>query len=211
MAKKLEQPSAPPLDPFPSAPGAGGQPRVPPPPKAKTSKPATAIAAVVVALVVAWSGFAVQQAVRPGPCDAAGFVSESFGYCVTPPDGWTGTSATREAFGVDAFRRDTSPVVVYVEAIQLAGEDLESVTGSVRQLDDVASAKLDDVSTSSLDGEPTSEWTVTEPSPQGARTVREIIVVRDEIAWRIQVADIEGAPDEDYAQAQQLLDSFRFA
>jgi hypothetical protein len=211
VAKQAEKPPAPLPDPFPSPPGAGGQPRVPPPPKPKPSRVGTAITAIVVAVVVAVSGLAVQRALRPDPCQGAAFVSSSFGYCVSPPTGWTGTPAAQDFFGVDAFRRDTTPVVIYIDAIQLAGEDLDAVTAVVRQLDQVRHATLSEVDTSSLDGEPTMEWTVTEQSRQGGRSVREIITVRDDIAWRIEVADVEGAPHQDYTQAQQLLDSFRFA
>jgi hypothetical protein len=210
-AKPIERPPAPLPDPFPLPPGAGGQPRVPPAPKAKPSRVGLLITALVVAAVVAVSGLVVQSALRPDPCQGAAFVSSTYGYCVTLPTGWTDTPAAREFFGVDAFRKDTTPIVIYVDAIQLGGEDLDAVTTAVRQVDEAGGVTLGDVSTSSLDGEPTREWTVTEQTRQGGRSVREIIAVRDNIAWRIEVADVEGAPDQDYAEAQQLLDSFRFS
>jgi hypothetical protein len=169
------------------------------------------VTAFVVALVVAFSGLAVRSALRPAPCQSAAFVSSSFGYCVNPPTGWTGSPAAQEFFGVDAFRSDTSPVVVYIDAIQLGDENLDAVAAVVRQLDQkVGPVTLSEITTSSLDGEPTREWTVTQQSRQGGRAVREIITVRDGIAWRIEVADVQGAPDQDYTEAQQLLDSFRF-
>jgi hypothetical protein len=210
-AKPVDQPPAPLPDPFPLPPGAPGQPRLPPAPKPKPSKVGMLITALVVAAVVAVSGLAMQRAFRPDPCQGAAFVSSTYGYCVTPPKGWTDTPAAREFFGVDVFRKDTTPIVIYVDAIQLAGEDLDAVTEAVRQVDQVRGATLGEVSTSSLDGEPTREWTVTEQTPQGGRSVREIITVRDDIAWRIEVADVEGAPNQDFAEAQQLLDSFRFS
>jgi hypothetical protein len=213
VARNVERPPAPaPADPFPLPPGAGGQPRLPPPPKAKPSKIGIVLTALVAAAVVAVTGLGVRTALRPDPCQGAAFVSSTYGYCVTPPTGWTASSATQEFFGVDAFRNTTSPVVVYVDAIQLGSEDLDAVTAEVRQLDEgTGGVTLSDVESSTLGGEPTREWTVTEQSPQGGRSVREILVVRDDVAWRIEVADVEGAPDQDYTEAQQLLDSFRFA
>ena len=211
MAKTVDQPPAPLPDPFPLPPGAGGQPRLPPAPKPKTSKVVMVVTAFVVALAVAVSGLALRSALRPAPCQGAAFVSSSFGYCVDPPTGWTGTPAAQEFLGVDGFSSDTSPVVVYIDAIQLGDEDLDAVAAAVRQLDQTAGpVTLSEITTSSLDGEATREWTVTQQSRQGGRAVREIISVRDGVAWRIEVADVQGAPDQDYTEAQQLLDSFRF-
>jgi hypothetical protein len=208
VARKVDRPPAPAPDPLPFPPGFDGQPRVPPPPKAKPPKIGVVLTALVAAAVVAVTGLGVRSALRPDPCQGAAFVSSTYGYCVTPPTGWSGRSATQELFGVDAFRSTTSPVVVYVDAIQLGSEDLDAVATVVRQLDEGAGgATLSDVESSTLDGEPT----VTEQSAQGGRSVREIIAVREDVAWRIEVADVEAAPDQDYSEAQQLLDSFRFA
>ena len=150
---------------------------------------------------------------RPDPCDDTNFTSEAFGYCLTVPDGWTAEPAL---FGgevrLDQFARSTASTIVVVEAVDLEqGTDLGRWAGFARQRDVDAGLVPGPASVAAVDGVAARQWDLTATSDAGTdyRT-REVVVVRDEIGWRITLNDTEERFEGSAASFERMLDSWRF-
>ncbi len=108
------------------------------------------------------------------------------------------------------FRNQDGATVVVVEGISHEGGSLRDLADSIRQGDSLAGFALGEIRSGSLAGSPTLEWDVRVSSEASEVLVREIVVIREDRAWRLRIADEEGAPPEGVEEATRLVDSWRF-
>jgi len=155
---------------------------------------------------------AVRSGAAPDPCLGAAFVSDAFGYCVDPPEGWVASQGAAEPTGADAFRIGSAPTVIFVEAVELTDEQgLDAFVADLRARNEAAGYSPGAPSFGTLAGEPMTQWEMRVSSPEGETVVREIAVVRGGFGWRLQVADsVERWPTSS-REINALLDSWRFA
>jgi hypothetical protein len=215
MARRKAAPELPPVpewDPFPHEPG-WRPPAAPAAPPARRRRlwPALLLAGCFAAGALG-AYLAVRSDPAPDACLGAAFVSEAFGYCVDPPAGWVASQGADEPTGVDAFRIASAPTVVFVEAVELSeGQELDAFVAELRARSEAQGYAPGPQSFGTLAGEPTVQWEIRVSSPEGDTVVREIAVVRDDIGWRLQVADSADRWPTSAREIEALLDSWRFA
>ncbi len=164
-------------------------------------------------LVVAVAAVGAFLLFRPDPCDDTDFTSEAFGYCLTVPDGWTAEPAL---FGgevrLDQFAPTQASTTVIVEAVDLEeGTDLGQWATFVRQGDSDAGLVPGPASETVVDGMAAQQWDLTATSDTGTDyRMREVVIVRDEIGWRITLNDTEERFDVSAVSLEGMLDSWRF-
>jgi hypothetical protein len=168
---------------------------------------------IVGGLVVAVAAAGAFLLLRPDPCEDTNFTSEAFGYCLTVPDGWTAEPALFGAdVTLDQFAPPTVSTTVIVEAVDLEqGVGLEEWSGFVRQQDADAGLVPGPASEIVVDGVTAHQWDVTATSDTGTDyRMREVVLVRDEIGWRITLNDTEERFERSAASLERMLDSWRF-
>ena len=151
---------------------------------------------------------------RPDPCRGTDFTSEAFGYCLTVPEGWTAEPARFGAdVTLDQFAPPTRSATVIVEAVDLEqGVALEQWSEFVRQQDADAGLTPGPPSETVVDGATAQQWEVTATSDAGTDyRMREVVVVRDEIGWRITLNDVEDSFPVSASTFEGMLGSWRFA
>jgi len=213
MSRRREEPQRPPAplpDALPEAPGSV-RPEVPAPPPAGRSR--ARLAALLIGLLVVGvaSGFGVAMLLGRGPCHGAGFVSDSFAYCVEPPDGWVASPASEGERGTDVFRSQDGTTEIAVVAVASENATLQTFAEGLREAASLQGYALGDAVRGSLDGSPTLEWDTRVSLEAREIVIREIVVIREGVAWRLQVADVEGTSADGVEEAARLLDSWRFA
>lgn len=165
---------------------------------------------VLGAVVIGVVGFLL---FRPDPCRGTNFTSTNFGYCLDVPEGW---SAQPARFGSDVTLDQFSPpkatTTVVVEAVDLSsGTGLDQWAGFVEQKDQDSGLIPGDPSELRLDGLPAMQWDVSATADDGTKyEMREVVVVRDDVGWRVTLNDAQGTFDASSAQFQRMLDSWRF-
>lgn len=148
----------------------------------------------------------------PEPCSDAGFVSAAFAYCLDPPFDWESSPADEEPSGVDAHRAGLDDTVVYVEAVRLEeGQDLDAFATSMRANDTMNGYAVTDPVQGTLGGVPSLEWDAVRPVAGDRIVVREIVAVRGDVAWRLQVTDTGSTGAPSLYEVRQMLDTWRFA
>jgi hypothetical protein len=150
---------------------------------------------------------------RSDPCDGTNFTSEAFGYCLSVPEGWTAEPALFGAEAtLDQFAPPTRGTTVIVDAVDLErGVTLDQWAAFVRQQDADAGLVPGPASEAVVDGVSARQWDVTATSDGGTDyRMREVVVVRDEVGWRITLNDTEDEFDGSAARFEQMLDSWRF-
>lgn len=206
-----ERPPAPLGDGLPPPPGRRARPAIPAPPPATRSRKKTVVVLGVLFAVGALAGFGGAVLLQRGPCEGASFVSDAYGYCVDTPSGWESSPAAEEPSGVDAFRETDGAAVVYVEAVRLPqDQDLDAFATSMRVQDSLNGYAVTDPVPGTLGGAPSLEWDAITGEGDVKIVVREIVSIRDGVAWRLQIADAEATATPDLAEAQELLDTWRF-
>lgn len=184
-------------------------PEAPPP---KRSKGLVAVVLVALFAVGAVAGFGGAVLLTRGPCEGASFVSAAYGYCVDTPTGWESSAAADEPSGVDAFRDTDGATVVYVEAVRVAeGDTLDGFATAMRVQDSLKGFAVTDPSPGTLGGAPSLEWDAVTGEGDATIVVREIVAIRGNVAWRLQIADAGSTADPDLSEARALLDTWRFA
>ncbi len=156
------------------------------------------------------AGFVVEMLLGSGPCHEATFESAAFGYCVDTPEGWLVSPASEEEAGADVFRNQDGATVVVVKAVEHESGSLEAFADSIRKSDSLAGFALGEVEGGNLAGSPTLEWDVRVSTEVSEVLMREIVVIREGKAFRLQIADEEGAPPDGVDEATRLVDSWRF-
>jgi hypothetical protein len=187
------------VDPYPSLP--------PPPPGdhaeveqaapiGPTRSPGKAIA-VVAGLLIALGGVVaagIWWLGGPGVCDASTVESARFGYCVAAP-GWQFTNeGTQTELPYDELIKPADASTVRIMAIQLqTGQGLDEVVTAARDLATQDGVEVGEIVERRVAGVPAAQWDLVLTAGQVEQQVREIVFVRGDAAWRVQLqADAEG-------------------
>ncbi len=158
-------------------------------------------------------GFAAWKLLGPDPCRGRNFTSERFGYCLTIPEGWSAGTAQVGNTALDQFSVPTEPTTVLVEAVDLSADtNLAQFAEFVRQKDGEAGLTAGPIRAVTLGGMDAESWDISLASAAGdAFQVREVVVVKDEVGWRITLNDSAEGFHDHARSFQQMLDSWRFA
>ena len=185
------------------------QVEIPKPPEPPRWRPILILG--IAGLVLAGAGVALL--VRPNPCRGTNFSSANFGYCLDVPEGWTAEPAV---FGgsatLDQFTPSKDSTTVLVEAHDLSsGATLEEWASFVRQKEQDAGLIPGTASDLSVGGAAAEEWQVTTTSNSGvAYTMRDVVVVRDNVGWRITLNGTDPTFQRAVQVFRSMLDSWRF-
>ncbi|MGH2680749.1 MAG: hypothetical protein ACRDG8_09770 [Actinomycetota bacterium] len=189
------------MDPYPALPPPppGGEPEpeevAPEGPARSTGKAVAVLAGLVIALAgviaagVWWLG-------GPGVCDESTVESARFGYCVAAP-GWELTNDGTDAdLPYDELIKPADASTVRIMAIQLQdGQGLNDVVQAARGLAEDEGLEVGEVVERRVAGVRAAQWDF--PLETGAveQRVREIVFVRGDAAWRVQLqVDIDAFP-----------------
>jgi len=186
-----------------------------PPLEIATPKPPSKARPFVVlgVLVLAVAAGVVLWLVRPDPCAGTNFSSDNFGYCLAVPDGWTAEPARFGAdVTLDQFAPPSESATVVVEAVDLAqGADLSQWSAFVQKKDTDAGLTPGPTGDATVDGVTARRWDVTVTADDGtAYRMREVVLVRGEVGWRITLNDTEQGFEVSAATFAQMLGSWHF-
>jgi hypothetical protein len=173
-----------------------------PPPRVPSAVPAII---VLVVLGVAAAGAGLWYATRPNPCEGK-FSSVLFSYCVDIPAGWTGGSQLAGQETLDQF---VPPNGVEAATIVRVREVLDPATQTgqyaqqFRTSQEASGLLPGRPEKVTLDGEEAVAWEATGTTETGEIVVlREVILVREDGAWRISLA----ATEEMYPRARMAFE-----
>ena len=171
--------------------------------------------AVVVlgAVVLGAVGVGTWLLLRPDPCRGTNFSSANFGYCLTVPEGWTAEPARfGSSVELDQFAVPSQGATVLVEAVDLQQkDDLGGFADMVRQKDESAGLKPGPGRRTEIDGVAAQVWDITIVSDAGTSyQMREVVVVKDQVGWRITLNDVADAFEEHAVPFDEMLRSWRF-
>jgi len=130
----------------------------------------------------------------PGVCDTSTVESARFGYCVAAP-GWQLTNeGTQTELPYDELIKPADASTVRIIAIQLqAGQGLDEVVQAARDVATQDGVEVGEVVDRRVAGVPAAQWDFVLTAGQIEQQVREIVFVRGDAAWRVQLsADTEG-------------------
>jgi hypothetical protein len=180
--------------------------RQPPPPS--KWRPYFVLGGLVLALAVA----GVTWLLRPDPCQGTNFKSDNFGYCILVPEGWeAGPARFGSAVELDQFAPPTEAATVMVEAVDLeSGTRLEDWSQFVRQRDEDAGLTPGASSGATLDGIDALTWDVRVSAEGEIFQMREVVVVREDIGWRITLNDVADRFSTSAVVFDSMLDSWQF-
>ena len=150
---------------------------------------------------------------RPDPCDGTNFASDSFGYCLLVPEGWeAGPARFGAQVTLDQFAPPTGSATVVVEAVDLeTGTGLEQWSEFVRERDEGAGLTPGPAGETTIDGTNALRWDVSVAAEGGESfLMREVVVVMNDIGWRITLNDLQDGFDTSAVVFDDMLDSWQF-
>jgi len=168
---------------------------------------------IIGGLVLAVAAAGVFWLVRPDLCEGTNFSSDTFGYCLAVPDGWTAEPARFGAdVTLDQFAPPETAATVIVEAVDLEqGVELAEWSEFIRQKDADAGLTPGPTGDTVVDGVTAQRWDVSVTADSGTEyRMREVVVVLDEVGWRITLNDTDAGFDVSAATFEQVLASWRF-
>ena len=180
------------------------------PPQPSKWRPLIVLGVFLVGLTAVAGFFAL----RPDPCGDTNFESENFGYCLMVPDGWEAGPAQFGAdVTLDQFAPPTGSATVVVEAVDLeTGVALDQWSEFVRTRDEDAGLTPGPASDAKLGGADALQWDVSVASEGGnSFLMREVVVVSDNIGWRVTLNDLQDGFDTSAVAFRDMLDSWQFA
>lgn len=183
------------------------------PPEAPTRSPGKAIA-IVGGLLLALAGVVVAGfwwLGGPGICDTSTVESARFGYCVAAP-GWQFTNETAETtLPYDELIKPADASTLRIMAIQLPnGQGLDDVVQAARDIATENGMEVGEVVERRVAGVAAAQWDFVLDEGQVEQQVREIVFVRGDAAWRVQLqADSEGF-DLRVAEFEDILGTWTF-
>lgn len=204
------------MDPYPTLPPPppGGEAEIeevaPQGPTRSAGKAVAVVAGLLIALVgvvaagIWWLG-------GPGVCDQSTVESSRFGYCVAAP-GWELTNeATQSTLPYDELIKPADASTMRIIAIQLqTGQGLNEVVQAARDVASQDGVKVGDVVDRRVAGVPAVQWDFVLDGGQVEQQVREIVFVRGDAAWRVQLqTDVEGF-DTRVAEFEAILRTWTF-
>ena len=158
----------------------------------------------VVILAVAWLA-------APGRCEASTVESARFGYCVEAP-GWEMTNeATQADLPYDELIKPADASTVRIVAIQLqSGQGLDEVVQAVRDTVSEDGVEVGEVVDRRVAGVPAAQWDFVLEGGAVEQQIREIVFVRGDAAWRVQLqTDSEGF-EARAAEFEDILETWIF-
>ena len=170
--------------------------------------------AVVAGFLIAIAGIvtlAVAWLAAPGRCDASTVESARFGYCVAAP-GWEMTNeATQADLPYDELIKPADASTVRIVAIQLqSGQGLDEVVQAVRDTVSEDGVEVGEVVDRRVAGVPAAQWDFVLEGGAVEQQIREIVFVRGDAAWRVQLqTDSEGFEDR-AAEFEEILETWIF-
>jgi hypothetical protein len=204
------------MDPYPELPPPpfGGEPEVEDaPPERSGRSTGVAIAAILGFLVVLGGLVAVGYSWlnAPGRCDASTVESARFGYCVEAP-GWELTNAGAEVeLPYDELIKPSDASTVRIVAIQLqSGQGLDDVVQAARDVASQDGVEVGDVVERRVAGVRAAQWDFVLDSGQVDQQVREIVFVRGDAAWRVQLQADAAGFDSTVEEFEDILSSWTF-
>jgi hypothetical protein len=164
------------------------------------------LVAVAALLAMGVTGLALT---RPVPCSDRSFRSDRYGYCAETPDGWDEADPVSEA---DRFVLADGVATVAVIATRVDGStDTAAYAERIRSLDEAAGFATGETKTTDVDGEPAVYFDAGGNSTDVSFAVREVVVVRQGVAWRITFSDVRDGFDEHFHAFGSFLDSWQFS
>jgi hypothetical protein len=146
---------------------------------------------------------------RPVPCADRSFLSERYGYCADTPDGWDEEQAESQA---DRFLLAGGAATVAVTATRVdASTDTPSYADRIRSLDESAGFEIGETKTTDVDGQEAIYFDAGGNATDVSFAVREVVIVRQGVAWRITFSDVREEFDEHFRAFGSFLDSWQFS
>jgi hypothetical protein len=145
-------------------------------------------------------------------CEASTVESARFGYCIEAP-GWRLTNAPDAArLPYDQLVRPADASTVRIVAIDLdAGQDLDLVVRTIRSIETEDAVEVGAVVDRRVAGVQAAQWDVSVGAGSSdARRIREVVFVRDETAWRVQLLADAGGFDLSLEEFEAILRSWTF-
>jgi hypothetical protein len=167
----------------------------------------------LVVLLVAVAGFFGYKEFGPDPCRGK-FASPQFGYCLTVPAGWQADQARIGTVSVDQFTPPSASTVVLVSAVDLpSNAGLSDFASQVRQQDQQAQLTPGQPQSTTVGGLPAQQWDVTVPPASGSTSymLREVVVVKGEVGWKIQMNDAASSFQQHLQSLAEMLRSWHFS
>ncbi|HET6712400.1 MAG TPA: hypothetical protein VFI59_01640 [Actinomycetota bacterium] len=202
--------------PMPPPPGTGGEGEGPPPPEEPEQPQRRATVPIVIALLatvlVGVGAFAVVSwASGDTGCGPGDFESVRFGYCARTPAGWIAAAARGEDSPLDRFLLQDGAATMTVTAVSLTkGQDLARFEQFVRGYDEDAGGRTGAASALEVDGVEAVAFDVIVEGVDGTVRSREVLFLRDGVAWRVTLADEEVGFEASLRRLDELLDSWHF-
>lgn len=169
---------------------------------------------VVAGFLIALTGIvilAVTWLAAPGRCDGSTVESARFGYCVEAP-GWELTNeATQAELPYDELIKPADASTVRIVAIQLqSGQGLDEVVQAVRDTVAQDGVEVGEVVDRRVAGVPAAQWDFVLEGGAVEQQIREIVFVREDSAWRVQLqTDLEGF-EARAAEFEDILETWIF-
>jgi hypothetical protein len=179
---------------------------VPPPRSASVLPLIPTLATVVVAVVV----FSIWYGSRPNPCEGK-FSSVLFGYCAEIPEGWRGGSQVTAQENIDEFSPNQDEAVTWVRVREIVdpATQTQHYAQQFRTSQEAEGLDPSRVEVVPLDGEEALAWEVTVPGQDGdPLRIREVVIVREDGAWRITLAATETSYPEARVGFEELLSTW---
>jgi hypothetical protein len=192
----------------------GGEPEVEDaPPERSGRSVGVAVAAILGFLVVLGGLVAIGYSWlnAPGRCDASTVESARFGYCVEAP-GWELTNAGAEVeLPYDELIKPSDASTVRIVAIQLqSGQGLDEVVQAARDVAGEDGVEVGEVVDRRVAGVPAAQWDFVLDSGQVDQQVREIVFVRGNAAWRVQLQTDSDGFESRAEEFEDILSTWTF-
>jgi hypothetical protein len=167
-------------------------------------------AVVVTSALVA---VAARRAPSDGTCESSTVESARFGYCIEAPGWRLMNESSEKALPYDQLVRPADASTVRIVAIDLdAGQDLNLVVRTIRSIQTEGGAtEVSAVVDRQVAGVHAAQWDVAVRAGSSEdRRIREVVFVRDETAWRVQLLAGAGGFGPRLDEFESILRSWTF-
>jgi zinc-ribbon domain len=159
---------------------------------------------------VAVAVFSIWFGSRPNPCEGK-FSSALFGYCAEIPEGWRGGSQIDVPENIDQFSPNQAEAVTSVRVREIVdpATQTQQYAQQFRTSQEAEGLDPSRVEVVPLDGEQALAWEVTVPTQDGdLLRIREVVIVREDGAWRITLAATETSYPDARVGFEELLSTW---
>ncbi len=158
-------------------------------------------------------GWGLFSTLKPNPCTGK-YPSALFPYCADIPEGWVGGLRAVGDTYEDRFEPQeldgTAQATIRVSSLIDPTVGTPQYVQQYRTSQEATGRQLSEIDSVMLDGEQALAWTYTIPTepPESSLRIREVILVRGEGAWRIQLVATDEAYENARLQFETLLVSW---